>query len=93
MTPQWPRCNGMVKQLVKTLKHGLIMFFATIEHVQNWDEHFPWILFGYKFGVQASTCLSLHIILISHTPILQANIFLSSLVNVYDEDDPRVLIE
>lgn len=30
--PQWPKCNNMVKRLVKTLKHGLIMIFATIEH-------------------------------------------------------------
>ncbi len=69
------------------------MLSSTIEHAPDWDEHFPRILFGYKCGVQASTCFSLHMILIGHIPKLQANNFLSLLVNVYDEDDPIMLIE
>lgn len=28
-TPQWPRCNGMVKRIVKTLEHGLIVLSTT----------------------------------------------------------------
>jgi hypothetical protein len=28
-TPQWPQCNGMAKHLIKTIKHGITMFFAT----------------------------------------------------------------
>jgi len=36
----------MAKRVVKTLKHGLTIFFATAKHAQNWDEHFPCILFG-----------------------------------------------
>jgi hypothetical protein len=45
-TLQWPRCNDMAKKVVKTLKHGLIIFFTTTKHAQDWDEQFPCILFG-----------------------------------------------
>jgi hypothetical protein len=48
---QWPRCNGMVKRIVKTLEHGLIVLSTTPEHAQDWDKHFPRIHFGYKGGV------------------------------------------
>jgi len=27
--PQWPQCNGMVKHLIKTIKHGITILFAT----------------------------------------------------------------
>jgi hypothetical protein len=30
--PQWPKCNGMVERLVKTLKHGLTILFTTSKH-------------------------------------------------------------
>jgi hypothetical protein len=32
MTLQWLRRNKMVKILIKTLKHGLSILFATFEH-------------------------------------------------------------
>jgi hypothetical protein len=32
ITPQWPKCNGMVERLVKTLKHGLTILFTTSKH-------------------------------------------------------------
>jgi hypothetical protein len=34
-TLQWPKCNVMVEKVVKTLKHGLIILFDTIEHAQD----------------------------------------------------------
>jgi hypothetical protein len=42
---------SMAEQLVKTLKHGLPVLFATAKHAQDWDEHLPCILFGYICGV------------------------------------------
>jgi hypothetical protein len=48
ITFQWPKYNDMVQILMKPLKHGLIVFIVTIEHAQDWDEHVPHILFGYK---------------------------------------------
>lgn len=54
---QWPRCNGMAKIIVKTLKHGLIVLFAMSKHAQDYDKHLPRILFGYKCEVHASTKL------------------------------------
>jgi hypothetical protein len=48
---QWPKYNDMAQKLVKTLKHGLIILVVNVEHAQDWDEHLPHILFGYKFVV------------------------------------------
>jgi len=79
-TPQWPKCNGMAKRIVKTLKHGLTMLSTTLEHTRDWDRHFPIILFGYRCGIQASTKFFFHMLLIGKTPMLKANNFLSPLV-------------
>jgi len=70
----------MVERLVKTLKHGLKMLFATTEHAQDLDEHLPHILFGYRCGVHANTHFSPHMILIGRTPRLWTNNFLNMLV-------------
>jgi hypothetical protein len=67
MAPQWPKCNGMAKIVVKTLKHGLTVIFATAECAQNWDEHLPCILFGYISGVHVSNRISPHMILTGWT--------------------------
>jgi len=37
-TPQWPQCNGMAERLIKTIKHGIILFSVTPENVDYWDE-------------------------------------------------------
>jgi len=79
--------------LVKTLKHGLTIIFATFDHAQTWDEHLPTILFGYRCGIRLNTKFSPNMILISHIPDfaldckLWANNFLSPLVSTYSEDD------
>jgi len=62
-TPQWFKCNSMAKRMVKTLKHGLIILFATTKHAQDWDEHLPHILFGCRCGVHANIRFSPHMIL------------------------------
>ncbi len=36
--PQWPQCNGMVECLIKTIKHGITILFATPENIDCWDE-------------------------------------------------------
>ncbi len=57
----------IINILVKTLKHGLTIIYATSDHAQIWDEHLPRILFGYKCGVQLNIKFSPHMILIGHT--------------------------
>jgi hypothetical protein len=80
----------MAKRLVKTLKHGLTIFFPTSEHVWTWDE--PRILFRYRCGVQANTKFSPHMILIGRIPKLQVNKLFSPLVGTYNEDDdPEIM--
>jgi hypothetical protein len=46
------------------------MLSTIVEHVQDWDEHFPCILFGYRCGVQASIRFSAHMILTGKIPRL-----------------------
>jgi hypothetical protein len=55
----------MVERLVKIFKHGLTMMFAIVEHAQDWYEHLPHILFGYRCGVQANIHFSPHMIITS----------------------------
>jgi hypothetical protein len=47
IVPQWPKCNGMVERLIKTLKHGLNILSTILEHAQDWDDQLLRILFGY----------------------------------------------
>jgi hypothetical protein len=49
--PQWPQCNGMVERLIKTIKHGITIFVATLENVDCWDEHLAKVMFGYRCGI------------------------------------------
>ncbi len=35
--PQWPQCNGMVERMIKTIKHGITMFAATLTNMDCWD--------------------------------------------------------
>ncbi len=70
------------------------MLSTIVEHVQDWDEHFPCILFGYRCGVQASIRFSAHMILTGKIPRLWVDNFLSMLIKMYDDDDdPTMLVE
>jgi hypothetical protein len=31
-TLQWPKCNGMAKRLIKTIKHGITVLSTTLEN-------------------------------------------------------------
>ncbi len=33
--PQWPKCNGIAKRVVKILKHMLTMLSATLRHIRD----------------------------------------------------------
>jgi hypothetical protein len=50
-TPQWPQCNGMAKRLIKTIKHGITIFFATPKNIDCWDEQLSKVMFGYRCGI------------------------------------------
>ncbi len=87
ITPPWPRCNDMAKKVVKTLKHGLTVLFATFERAQDWDEHLPRILFGCRCGVHVSIRFPLHMVLIGCISRLQVDNFLGPLARTYDVDE------
>ncbi len=92
-TPQWPKCNGMVKRINKTLKHWLLVLFATSEHTKDWDKHLPRILFGYQCGIHASTKFSPHMLLTRWTPRLRVDNFLNPLVQTFEDDvEPSILV-
>jgi hypothetical protein len=76
----------MVERVVKTLKHGLIFFFAIAKHAQDWDEHLPRILFGYICGVHASIRFPPHMISIGHALRLWVDNLLNPLARTYDVD-------
>jgi hypothetical protein len=60
----------MTKRLVKTLKHGLTILFATTieQYVPNWDNHLPHNLFGYCYDIQTNIKFFRHMILTNHIP-------------------------
>lgn len=92
MTLQWPRCNGMVGRLIKTLKHGLIVFSTTPEHAQDQDEQLPKILFGYHCRIQANIQFSPYMVLIHQMTRLKVGNFLNPLVQTFDIDEDFVII-
>jgi hypothetical protein len=83
--PQWPQCNGMAERMIKTIKHGITVLAGTPGNVDCWDEQLPRILFGYRYGIQASTKFSPFMILIGRTPRLRADNYLHTLTQVTDD--------
>jgi hypothetical protein len=82
----------MVERLMKTLKHGLTVLLATLEHAQDWDTQLPRILFGYRCGIQASMRFSPHMILIRRSPKLKVDNFFSPLVQTFDDDGELTIV-
>jgi hypothetical protein len=90
---QWPKCNDMAKRIVKTLKHWLLVLFATLEHTKDWDKHLPKILFGYHCGIHASTKFCLQMLLTRWTLRLKVDNFLSPLVQTFEDVvQPSILV-
>ncbi len=85
-TPQWPQCNGMAERLIKTIKHGITVFFATPENIDCWDEQLAKVMFGYRCGIQASTKFSPFMIVTGRTPHLRADNYLHSLIAVINDN-------
>jgi len=74
------------------LKHGPIVLSTTSEHDQNWDNHLPRILFGYRCGIWTSIRFSPHMTITRWSPRLKVDNFLNSLVSTFDEDDDIVIL-
>ncbi len=79
----WPKCNGMVEQLIQTIKHGLTILSST--NIQGWDIQLPRVLFGYCCGVQASMKYSPYMVLIGCSTKLATNNNLNGLCDVVGE--------
>jgi len=74
----------VVERMIKTLKNGLYVVSPT--NLDNWDLQLPWILFGYKCGVQASTKFSPFMVLTGRTPKLTCDNGLSAFTNVEKDE-------
>jgi hypothetical protein len=35
--PQWSNCNNMAKQMIKTIKHDIIVLVGFLEYENKWD--------------------------------------------------------
>jgi hypothetical protein len=86
-TPQWHQCNGMAERLIKTIKHGITVLFATPENIDCWNEHLAKVMFGYRCVIQASTKFSPFMIMITRTPRLRADNYLHSLTAMTNDND------
>jgi hypothetical protein len=75
----------MAECMIKTIKHGIIVLVANPANVDCWDEHLAKILFGYRFGIQASTKFSPFMIMTGYSPRLRADNYLNVLTNVTDD--------
>jgi len=84
-TFRWLQCNRMVEHLIKTIKHGIMIFSITPEHVDYSDEQLAKIMFGYHCGVRANTEFFPFMILFKHAPRIKANNYLQSLTIIMDE--------
>jgi hypothetical protein len=75
----------MVEHLIKTIKHGIIIFSTTLEHVDYSYEQLAKIMFGYHCGVQANIRFFPFVILVKHTSCFKANNYLQSLISIMDD--------
>jgi hypothetical protein len=41
----------MAKQVIKTIKHNIIVLFGFLEYEDKWDSQLQQMLFGYKCGM------------------------------------------
>ncbi len=80
-----PSAMGMVKRMIKTLKHGITILDANPANVNCWDEHLAKVLFGYQCGVQSSTKFSPFMVLTGRTPRLRADNCLNTLTDEIDD--------
>jgi hypothetical protein len=52
--------DGMVKKMIKTIKHGLLV--VSLANIQGWDLQVLNILFEYHYGIQNNTKYSPYMI-------------------------------
>jgi hypothetical protein len=74
----------MVERMIKTLKSGL--FVVSSIDLDNWDFLLPWILFGYKCGVQTNTKFFPFMMLTRKTPRFTCDNGLSTFINVQKDE-------
>jgi hypothetical protein len=75
----------MVKWLIKTIKHGIKILFATPKHFDSWDEQLARVMFGYQCGIQANTKFFPFMILIGCTLCFQIDNYLQALITTVDD--------
>lgn len=49
---------------MQTIKHGIVMLFTTLEHIDFWDKQLVKVMFGYCYEIQINSKISPFMILI-----------------------------
>jgi hypothetical protein len=75
----------MAERLIKTIKHGATVLFATPDNANCWDEQLAKVMFRYRCGIQSSTRFSPFMILTGRTPRLRADNYLHALTAETDD--------
>jgi hypothetical protein len=75
----------MAECLIKIIKHGITILFATPENVGYWDEQLTKVMFGYRCGIQTNTKFSPFMIMTRCTPCFRVHNYLHSLTTVIDD--------
>ncbi len=85
-TPRWPQCNGMAKHLIKTIKHGITIFFATPKNITVGMSNWPRSCLGIGVGFRPILSFLPFMIMTGHTPHLRVDNYLHFLIVVIDDN-------
>lgn len=82
-----PQANGAAEKSVHVIKSALRKMCLARRTMDDWDQHIPWLLLGYRCSPQQSTGLSPYELLFAHAPVIPPAVF-DKISTPIDFDDP-----